>query len=223
MPETKRMAEEAKRMGQEAQEQAKRVGQEFQRAAERGFEAASRSFAEINRNFQAIATEMNDFSKRRFDDVLQSWEQLLRARSFPAVVEVQTRYAEKAYDAYMSDFPNSERCISARPAKPLRRPKKLREGSASGSFLCRGLKLQIVEQARALIADEQHWCPGDLARDVNGEEVCPTAASAVKRCGLGAVIAAAYQLTNDLDATHDLAFKALRPSYGTPHWSASTT
>ena len=104
MPETKRMAEEANRMGQEAQEQAKRVGQEFQRAAERGFEAASRSFAEINRNFQAIATEMNDFSKRRFEDVLQSWEQLLRARSFPAVVEVQTRYAQKAYDAYMSEF-----------------------------------------------------------------------------------------------------------------------
>src|SRR4029453_10669649 len=96
MPETKRMAEEANRMGQEAQEQAKQVGQEFQRA--------SRSFAEINRNFQAIATEMTDFSKRRLEDVLQSWEQLLRARSFPDVVEVQTRYAQKAYDAYMSEF-----------------------------------------------------------------------------------------------------------------------
>ena len=104
MPETKRMAEEANRMGQEAQEQAKRIGQEFQRAAERGFEAASRSFAEINRNFQTIATEMTDFSKRRLDDVLQSWEQLLRARSLPDVVEVQTRYAQKAYDAYMSEF-----------------------------------------------------------------------------------------------------------------------
>jgi hypothetical protein len=107
---------------------------------------------------------------------------------------------------------------------PLRRPKRLREGSASGSFLCRGpLKLQIVEQARALIADDGHWCSGELARDINGEEVRPTAASAVKRCGLGAVIAAVYQLTNDLDAAHDLAFKALRPIYGTATWSASTT
>ena len=104
MPETKRMAEEANRMGQESQEQAKRIGQEFQRGTERGFEAASRSFAEINRNFQAIATEMTDFSKRRLDDVLQSWEQLLRARSLPDVVEVQTRYAQKAYDAYVSEF-----------------------------------------------------------------------------------------------------------------------
>jgi hypothetical protein len=95
---------ETKRMGQEAQEQAERVGQEFQRAAERGFEAASRSFAEINRNFQAIANEMTNFSKGRLDDVLQSWEQLLRARSLPDVVEVQTRYAQKAYDAYVSEF-----------------------------------------------------------------------------------------------------------------------
>jgi hypothetical protein len=29
------------------------------------------------------------------------------------------------------------------------------------------------------------------------------------------VIAAAHELTHDLDAAHDLAFKALRPLYGT--------
>ena len=77
------------------------------------------------------------------------------------------------------------------------------------------LQFQIVKRARSLIADEQHWCRGDLARDRNGEEVSPTAASAVKRCGLGAVIAAAYELTHDVDAAHDLALTALRPSYGT--------
>ena len=37
--------------------------------------------------------------------------------------------------------------------------------------MSRPLKLQIVEQARALIADEHHWCRGDLAREINGEEV----------------------------------------------------
>ena len=71
--------------------------------------------------------------------------------------------------------------------------------------MSRPLKLHIVEQAHALIADEHHWCRGE---DINGEEVCPTSASAVKRCGLGAVIAAAYQLTNDLAAAHELALKA---------------
>ena len=81
--------------------------------------------------------------------------------------------------------------------------------------MARPIQIQILERARALIADEQHWCRGELARDINDEEVCPTAASAVKRCGLGAVIAAAYQLTRDLDAARDLALKALRPHYGT--------
>ena len=104
MPETRKMAQEANRMGQEAQEQAKRVGQEFQKAAEGGFDAANRSLGEVNKGFQALATEMTDFSKRRFEDVFHAWEQLLRARSFGDVVDVQTRYAQKAYDAYMSEM-----------------------------------------------------------------------------------------------------------------------
>jgi hypothetical protein len=78
----------------------------------------------------------------------------------------------------------------------------------------RPLKLQIVEQARALIADEQHWCRRHLAEDVNGASVSPTFAGAVKRCGLGAVITAAYQLTHDYDAAHQLGYEALRPRYG---------
>jgi hypothetical protein len=81
--------------------------------------------------------------------------------------------------------------------------------------MARPLHRQIVERARAFIADEHHWCRGELARDANGEGVCPTSASAVRRCALGAVIAAAHELTHDLDAAHDFAFKALRPQYGT--------
>ena len=81
--------------------------------------------------------------------------------------------------------------------------------------MARQLQKQIVERARAFIADEQHWCRGELARNVIGEEVCPTSASAVKRCALGAVIAAAHELMHDSDAAHDFAFKALRPKYGT--------
>jgi hypothetical protein len=57
--------------------------------------------------------------------------------------------------------------------------------------MAKPLKLQIVERARALIADEQHWCRGELARDINGVGVCPTSDRAMKRCGLGALIMAA--------------------------------
>lgn len=76
------------------------------------------------------------------------------------------------------------------------------------------IKVQIVERARALIADEQNWCCGHIAQDGSGFAVSPTLKSAVKRCGLGALIAAAYQLTDDFDAAYELGHKALRPRYG---------
>jgi 2-polyprenyl-6-methoxyphenol hydroxylase-like FAD-dependent oxidoreductase len=77
----------------------------------------------------------------------------------------------------------------------------------------RPLKIQILERARELIADEQHWCRHHLGEDVNGVAVSATSAKALKRCGLGAVIAAAYQLTQDYDAAHRLGHEALRPHY----------
>ena len=80
--------------------------------------------------------------------------------------------------------------------------------------MSKSLKLQIVEQARSLIADKQHWCRGQLAEDARGVGVFTTSANAVKRCGLGALITAAYQLTDNYDAAHDLAHNALRPCYG---------
>lgn len=79
--------------------------------------------------------------------------------------------------------------------------------------MSRPLKIQIVERARALIAHEEHWCRRHLA-EVNGVSVSPTYPSAVKRCGLGALIGAAYQLTHDLDQAYHLGHEALRPRYG---------
>ena len=92
MSETKRMADEANRMGQHVQE-----------GFQTGLEAAGRSFTEANRGFRALASEMT-VSKRRFEDVFRAWEQLLRARSFPDVIEVETQYAQRAYDAYTSEM-----------------------------------------------------------------------------------------------------------------------
>ena len=77
------------------------------------------------------------------------------------------------------------------------------------------LKLQVIEKARTLIEDERHWCHGELARDMNALSVRPTDTRAVRRCALGALIAAAYQITNDLSRAHDLAISAVRPLYGT--------
>src|SRR6516164_2944902 len=80
--------------------------------------------------------------------------------------------------------------------------------------MSRPLKIHILERERALIADEQHWCRRHLGEDGNGIPVAPTSASAVKRCGLGALIMAAYRITNDRRQAHDLAIKAMRPLHG---------
>jgi hypothetical protein len=80
--------------------------------------------------------------------------------------------------------------------------------------VARALRVQIVERARALIADGEHWCRRNLANDVNGVPIYPTSDRAVKWCGLRAVIAAAYQLAHDLDAAHQLGHEALRPRHG---------
>jgi hypothetical protein len=80
--------------------------------------------------------------------------------------------------------------------------------------MSRPLKVQIVERACALIADEEHWCRRHFAGDASGFPVSPTSATAIKWCGLGAVIAAAYQLTHDADAAYRVGYQALRPQYG---------
>jgi hypothetical protein len=80
--------------------------------------------------------------------------------------------------------------------------------------MARPLKVQIVVRARALIADEQHWCRGELALDANGMGVCPMSDEAEKRCGLGALIMAAYQITTDRREAINLAIKAMRPLHG---------
>ncbi len=72
------------------------------------------------------------------------------------------------------------------------------------------LNTQIIERARALIADEQNWCRGQLARDANGNPVCPTDARAKRRCAFGAFIAAAYEIANDYTLADDLAIGAVR-------------
>jgi hypothetical protein len=76
------------------------------------------------------------------------------------------------------------------------------------------LKVQIVETARTLIEDERRWCRGELARDGQGHSVRPTDSKAERRCALGALIAAAYQLTDDHGPAHEIAISAIRPLFG---------
>ena len=80
--------------------------------------------------------------------------------------------------------------------------------------MAKPLKFQILARARELIQDERHWCRGYLALDQFGISADPTGDEAVRRCALGALVAAAFQLTHDRRQAYELALNALRPLYG---------
>jgi len=89
--------------------------------------------------------------------------------------------------------------------------------------MSRTLKIHIVERAYALITDEEHSCRRNLANDVNGVPIHATSDRAVKWCGLGAVIAEAYQLTDDYEAAHRLGAKPCVRATAPPQSFMSTT
>jgi hypothetical protein len=81
-------------------------------------------------------------------------------------------------------------------------------------LMAKPLKFQIIERAKELIQDERRWCKGSLAVDASGRSIDPTSSEAIRRCALGALIAAAYQLTNNTLWAQELAENALKPLYG---------
>jgi hypothetical protein len=73
------------------------------------------------------------------------------------------------------------------------------------------ITVQIIARAKELIQDERNWCRGYLAIDERGLGVDPTSKQAAKRCALGALLAAAYELVNDKTSAYELGVNALRP------------
>ena len=84
--------------------EAQRYGEEFQRVGKDGFDAAVRSFGEVNKGLQAIAAEVTDYSKKAFEDGTRAFEQLLSAKSFEQVIEIQSQYARMAYEAHVAEL-----------------------------------------------------------------------------------------------------------------------
>jgi hypothetical protein len=67
------------------------------------YEAVLRSYGELNKGFQAIATRVADYSKKAFEDATRAYEQLVGAKSFESVIEIQSQYAKKAYDTWVAE------------------------------------------------------------------------------------------------------------------------
>ena len=125
----KRANQKRKQVAEEAQDQTKRVVRKYQKAAmtgleAAGFEAASRSIIEFNKGLREIADEMNEYSRRSREDVFRGWQHFIEVRPLRQLVEIQTRHAQSAYEAYVEEISRLGELylgLTRRSSKPLRR------------------------------------------------------------------------------------------------------
>lgn len=78
--------------------------QDFQKLNQTNMDLAMKMFGEWNKGWQAIAAEMNDYSKRSFEQGTATFERLLSAKSLDQAFEIQSTYAKRAYDDYMQQM-----------------------------------------------------------------------------------------------------------------------
>jgi hypothetical protein len=108
MRRTKRASRKRNQLANNVQKQSARVERLYEDAATTGLKAmTSRSVGDFNGGFRQIADEMNDYSVRSLEQVFHAWRQFLDAGPFRHVVELQTRYAQNAqnaYEAYVDEF-----------------------------------------------------------------------------------------------------------------------
>lgn len=78
--------------------------EDVQRANQQGMETAIKVWGDWSKGWQSIAAEWSDYTKRSFEDGTQAWERMAAARSLDQVVEIQTQFARRAYDDYMTQM-----------------------------------------------------------------------------------------------------------------------
>ena len=61
-------------------------------------------FGEVNKGLQAIAAEFTAYSKKTLADGTRAFEQLLSAKSFEQVIEIQSQYARMVYEAHIAEL-----------------------------------------------------------------------------------------------------------------------
>jgi hypothetical protein len=78
--------------------------EEFEKVGKDSFDAAVRSLGDMNKGLQAIAAEVTDYSKMAIEDSMRAFEQLMGAKTLEQAIEIQSKYAKKAYDSYMAEM-----------------------------------------------------------------------------------------------------------------------
>lgn len=76
--------------------------EEIQKAGQENFDKAVKSMGEVNKGVQAIAGEVTEYTKKAIEDGTVVFEKLIGVKSVEQAIDIQTTYAKKAYDDYVS-------------------------------------------------------------------------------------------------------------------------
>ena len=74
---------------------------DIQKMNQTGVDTAMKVFGDWTKSWQAIAAEVNDYTKRSLEDGTSTFEKLVGAKSMEQALEIQSSYAKRAYDEYM--------------------------------------------------------------------------------------------------------------------------
>lgn len=77
--------------------------EDFQKLGKEGVEATVQSFTAASKGAQAIATEFADYTRKNFEDSSALVEKLVGARTLERAIEVQSEYAKKLYESFVTE------------------------------------------------------------------------------------------------------------------------
>ena len=67
------------------------------------YDAVLHPYDEFNKSFHAIGTRLADYSSRAYKDAIRAFEQLVGANSVEDVIEIQSQYANQAYNSWAAE------------------------------------------------------------------------------------------------------------------------
>ena len=81
-----------------------KFSEQVQKASKENFDNSAKSYQEVTEGFQAVTAEMTDYSKKAFEDATRTFEQLIGVKSFELALEIQSKYAKKAFEAHIAQM-----------------------------------------------------------------------------------------------------------------------
>ena len=74
---------------------------EVQKLGQKNLDQAVKSIGELNKRAQEITDTNVTFSKKAFEEGTAHFEELVTAKSFDQAVDMQAKFARKAFDSYL--------------------------------------------------------------------------------------------------------------------------